>query len=318
MAAYVNQFLELTLDPYDLVMHGLVTNGPRLFRIVRQLLRGHSLEHMHATALAAENAITKKSNELARAHKEDAQTKDPVKLATEYRATMGDVDIFRLSITGVAAPSPLRGVPEKFGFPHYFAIIALWKAIDLKHACDSFGAPFSVEWNAASWRPIGWPHEIREGAPKSVKVVPLETAARAAVLAQLSSEVTRACLLADYEEELPTAALHARAIGRFEALREVQHQVRDRLRDAGSLGGQRRAERYAPIKERAVKLYKDGAYRSRNAAASDIFQTLVNEGIETTHSFVLKALTEHDRRIVSARSVGREDAGMRPDGTPLK
>jgi hypothetical protein len=305
LAAYVNQFKNLKLDPYDLVLHGLLTNGSRLFRIVRQLLRGHSLEHMHATALAAERSIKKKANELARAHNGDMPSRNPARLAAEYRATMGDVDIFRLSINGVAAPGPAPDVPTEFGFPHYFAIIALWKAIDLKHACDSFGAPLGVEWNLGSWRPNGWPQAMQQSAPTSVKVVSLEMAAQATAVAQLSSEVTRACLLAHYEEELPTAALHARAIGRSEGLRDVQKQVRDRLRDAGSLGGKRRAERYAPIKEQAVKLYKDGAYRSRNAAASDIFQRLVNEGIETTHSFVLKALTDHDRRIVSARSIGR-------------
>lgn len=119
---------------------------------------------------------------------------------------------------------------------------------------------------------------------------------------RLTGEVVRAGTLAADTANLNSAIRAAHAAGAELKAKELQSIADQRLREAAALGGQRKAQKYQPARDRAEALYRAGSYPSRNKAATAIYSQLEAEGLTVAHSTVLEYLTEVDRRIEAGRN----------------
>lgn len=283
-----------------------------------RILSGRSLNDLHRTALHVEAVIARQAAQLATEEntsqldkvmrdllgpRASRSRKNLAARAAEFRHATGDVNLW-LQAGAENAPisAESEGMPSNVSRAEYFAVIAAWKALDLRVATR----------NTARELRRGADTHFSKGDDPAGDLIRsfwdsamMGAAVNMLAVAELSADLTRAATLATEAEYFDRQIALARGEAEAATRKTLEHIASHRLREAGAQGGKRRAERYAPTKARAVELYKAGAYRSRSAAATDIYQILTREGVDVAHSTVLKALVDHDRQIEATRKRGR-------------
>lgn len=271
---------------------------------VQALLQARSPEDLHCIAQRIEAVILREAKLWQRPEPSgpieqifrDARAKpetDEERIASA-RFEVGDATLW-LAAGAEHAPGQ-EVVPPGVSRAEYFAVLALWKAVDLKEVTDAA----MRELRAYGAMPS---ELVQENSLEAVMQLPgVKAVSLMYRIAYLSSELTKAATLATEAKFFETQLAKAHEQGLVEASRSIREAADHRLREAASLGGRKRAEAFKPAKDEAQKLYGKGSYASRNKAAEDITAKLDQEGYKVAFTTVRDWLKEVDDAIEAKRA----------------
>jgi hypothetical protein len=295
--SYADHFLRL--DPRESLLHAYSDQTLWAAGEAREVVQHRSLPELHKLAQFLEAEIKSFAESLAEesaygdlVRKRMGASVSRVEIGVQARGDQGDLKL----LLGAIHWGKLADPPLSVTRAELLATFALWK-VQVQADGASKATELITELSEPPLRGEDSPDVARVRRPELAQRITALTR----LMADLTGEIVRAAALA--REEVDLTELISSAHDHLEA--DLRRYQEDRLKQAGSLGGIRRAEKYAPVRRRAQHLYLDASktYRSRSKAAEQITERLRQEGMEVEISTVLRYLKELDDERTSAAKI---------------